>query len=204
MDKYTFDIFVGEKTTKKTSKKLVRLLVSFLILSALSYVFIELKIFQNNTQYYIFLGILATAVAYFNGYFKRPDHKLPGKLEGKITFAKTLIQIDNELYPSAEIEQLTIHNNDYVGKKVKDFGEFENPNGSHGVDNQLILKASNKRYAEVSFRQITQDEFSKMKPILISYHKQGLLTFDDLVYLMKVEYDIDKNELRKQLNKRSS
>ena len=29
------------------------------------------------------------------------------------------------------------------------------------------------------------------------------LSFDDLVYIMKLEYDIDKNELRKQIDKRS-
>lgn len=203
MDKYTFDIFISEKQPKNKRKKLIRLLVSLILLSALSYVFIELKIFQNNTQYYIFVGVLATGVAYFNGYFKKPQHKLEGYLEGKITFSKSLIQVGSDIIPVEEITQLTIHNNDYVGKKIKDFGEFDNPDGSHGVDNQLILKTKDNRQLEVNFRQVSQDEFSKLKSILISYHNSGILSFDDLVYLMKLEYDIDKNELKKLINRRS-
>ncbi|QTV05302.1 hypothetical protein [Faecalibacter bovis] len=203
MDKYSFDRFIKQKNQNRLNK-ILKLVVTFLILSAISYVFIELEIFKgSNTAFYIFMIILATIAAYFNGYFKAPKEDLEGYFDGKITFTKDSISIGNDSYSIQDIESITIHNNDYVGKKLYEQHEFETKGKSQGVDNQLILDLGNRKFIEAEFKQYTLGEFEKMKKILISYHKADKLTFDDLVYIMKLEYDIDKNELKKQINKRS-
>lgn len=203
MDKYSFDRFIKQKNQNRLNK-ILKLVVTFLILSAISYVFIELEIFKDsNTAFYIFMIILATIAAYFNGYFKAPKEDLEGYFDGKITFTKDSISIGNDSYSIQDIESITIHNNDYVGKKLYEQHEFETKGKSQGVDNQLILDLGNRKFIEAEFKQYTLGEFEKMKKILISYHKADKLTFDDLVYIMKLEYDIDKNELKKQINKRS-
>ncbi|MBS7333943.1 MAG: hypothetical protein KIG88_10150 [Weeksellaceae bacterium] len=203
MDKYSFDRFIKQKNQNRLNK-ILKLVVTFLILSAISYVFIELEIFKDsNTAFYIFMIILATIAAYFNGYFKAPKVDLEGYFDGKITFTKDSISIGNDSYSIQDIESITIHNNDYVGKKLYEQHEFETKGKSQGVDNQLILDLGNRKFIEAEFKQYTLGEFEKMKKILISYHKADKLTFDDLVYIMKLEYDIDKNELKKQINKRS-
>ena len=86
MDKYSFDLFVKEKP-KKDPKSIVKMILSFIAVSIISYVFLEWKIFENQTYYYIFIGVLATIVAYLNGFFKKPEPTLDGKIDGKLTFS---------------------------------------------------------------------------------------------------------------------
>ncbi len=203
MEKYSFDRFIKERNKNK-KKKIIKMAISFIVISAISYLFISFGLFKdNNIAYYGFIAVLATIVAYLNGYLKKEENNLEGYFDGKIIFTKNEITIVEETYPLEKIERITIHNNDYVGKAEKDFGEFESDKKSHGVNNQIILDLGNKHFVEVDFKQHTKNEFDKLKHILIAYHKQDKLTFDDLVYILKLEYDIDKNELRKQINKRS-
>ena len=201
MDKYSFERFIKQKN-KNRSKKFLRIFVSFLILSAISYIFLELGFFkENTTAYYIFVGVLATITAWINGYFKAPKAELDGYIDGKITFTKNEITIGEETYPLSTIQSIAIHNNDYVGKTELEHGEFEKKDGSFGVNNQVILDLGSRNFIEVDFKQKKENEFEKMKKILIHYHKQNKLSFDDLVSILKIEFDIDKNELRKSINK---
>lgn len=201
MDKYSFDRFIKQKNSNK-KKKVLRLFVSFLILSAISYIFLELGFFkENNTAYYIFIGILATITAWINGYFKAPKNEMEGYLEGKITFSKNQISIGEEVYALNDIQSITIHNNDFVGKTELEHGEFEKKDGSFGVNNQLILDLGGRNFVEADFKQYKEHEMDKMKSILIHYHQQNKLSFEDLVAILKIEYDIDRNELKKAINK---
>lgn len=203
MDKYSFDRFIKRKDQNK-SKKVIRFIASFFILSLVSYVFIQFGFFkENNTAYYIFIGILATAVAYFNGYFKAPKEDVDGIIDGKITFTTDSIIIGDDKYLINDIVSITIQNDDYKGKKVLEHGEFEKENGSQGVDNKLILDLGTRNLIEANFKQKSEKEFEKLKALLINYHLKNKLTFDDLVYIMKVKYDIDKIELKKRIAKKS-
>lgn len=204
MDKYSFDRFIKQKNNNN-KKKFLRLFISFLILSAISYVFLELEIFKdNNTTYYIFIGILATITAWINGYFKAPVQQMNGEIDGKITFEKKQISIGENIYNLNDIHSITIHNDDYVGKTELEHGEFEKKEASFGVDNQLILDLGNRNFIEANFKQYHEHEFSKMKSILIHYYIQKKLSFDDLISILKIKYDIDKNELKKEINKKLS
>lgn len=202
MDKYSFDRFVKKENQNK-KKKIIRLVITFLAVSAVSYGFIYSDVFKNNqTAYYIFIGLFATVVAYFNGYFKAPKEELNGYFEGKVTFTPHEIIIGEDSYALNTIQKITIHNQDYVGKKEKEFGEFEKQQGSFGVNNQLILDLGQKQFIETDFKQNRENEMEKIKSILIAYHLQDKLSFDDLVNLLKIEYDIDKNELKKSIERK--
>jgi hypothetical protein len=198
MDKYSFDIFVQEK--KKTDpKSYLKLIVSFLVVSIVSYVFLELKIFKNQTYYYIFIGVLATIVAYLNGYFKKPDPNLDGKLIGKLTFAKDGITLGDSFYSIDSLYSINIENDDFIGKKVKEFGEFDLPNGSHGVSNQITIKTKDNNFYEANFKQNKENEFHQLRTLLIIYFKHQLLSEEDIVSILKLESDSDKNRLHNEL-----
>lgn len=198
MDKYSFEIFVPEKS-KKNNKQIAKVILSFLAVTVISFVFLELNVFKNQTYYYIFIGLLATAVAYWNGYFKKPSTELKGNFDGKLTFSNEGISVKNQFYPINELYSIIIDNKDYKGKSVKEFGEFDNPNGSHGISNLITLKTKDNQFVEVYFLQKSLSEFSKIESFLIQYYKSNLLSEDDLISIMHLEYDIDKNELRKKL-----
>ena len=198
MDKYSFDLFVKEKP-KKDPKSIVKMILSFIAVSIISYVFLEWKIFENQTYYYIFIGVLATIVAYLNGFFKKPEPTLDGKIDGKLTFSNDGIQFNDQFYSIQDLYSVMIENNDYVGKKVKEFGEFELPNGSHGVSNLITIKTKSNQFVEADFKQNKENEFVKMEAILINYYKHQLLSEEDLVEILKLEHDIDKRELNKKL-----
>ncbi|WP_313377273.1 hypothetical protein, partial [Chishuiella sp.] len=134
MDNYSFEIFVPAKK-KKSSRGIVKVIISFLIVTVVSFFCLELEIFKNQTYYYIFIGVLATVVAYFNGYFKKPSTELNGTFDGQITFEKKGIKVKDEFFPLQNIYSIVIENDDYQGKKVKEFGEFETEKGSDGVSN---------------------------------------------------------------------
>ena len=198
MDKYSFDLFVKEKP-KKDPKSIVKMILSFIAVSIISYVFLEWKIFENQTYYYIFIGVLATIVAYLNGFFKKPELTLDGKVDGKLTFSNDGIQFNDQFYSIQDLYSIMIENNDYVGKKVKEFGEFELPNGSHGVSNLITIKTKSNQFVEANFKQNKENEFVKMEAILINYYKHQLLSEEDLVEILNLEHDIDKRELNKKL-----
>ena len=198
MDKYSFDLFVKEKP-KKDPKSIVKMILSFIAVSIISYVFLEWKIFENQTYYYIFIGVLATIVAYLNGFFKKPELTLDGKVDGKLTFSNDGIQFNDQFYSIQDLYSIMIENNDYVGKKVKEFGEFELPNGSHGVSNLITIKTKSNQFVEANFKQNKENEFVKMEAILINYYKHQLLSEEDLGEILNLEHDIDKRELNKKL-----
>ena len=198
MDKYSFDLFVKEKP-KKDPKSIVKMILSFIAVSIISYVFLEWKIFENQTYYYIFIGVLATIVAYLNGFFKKPEPTLDGKIDGKLTFSNDGIQFNDQFYSIQDLYSIMIENNDYVGKKVKEFGEFELPNGSHGVSNLITIKTKSNEFVEANFKQNKENEFVKMEAILINYYKHQLLSEEDLGEILNLEHDIDKRELNKKL-----
>ncbi len=198
MDKYSFDLFVKEKP-KKDPKSIVKMILSFIAVSIISYVFLEWKIFENQTYYYIFIGVLATIVAYLNGFFKKPEPTLDGKIDGKLTFSNDGIQFNDQFYSIQDLYSIMIENNDYVGKKVKEFGEFELPNGSHGVSNLITIKTKSNQFVEANFKQNKENEFVKMEAILINYYKHQLLSEEDLGEILNLEHDIDKRELNKKL-----
>lgn len=198
MDNYSFEIFVPEKK-KKSSKGIAKVIISFLIVTVVSFICLELEIFKNQTYYYIFIGILATLVAYFNGYFKKPSTELLGTSDGKITFEKKGITIKDEFFPIKDIYSIIIDNDDYKGKKIKEFGEFETEKGSNGVSNLFTLKTKNNKFIEAYFKQNSLNEFQKIENILIDYYKSNLLSEDDLINILNYESDIDKIELKKKL-----
>lgn len=198
MDKYSFEIFVPEKP-KKSNKQIVKVILSFLAVTVISFVFLELNVFKNQTYYYIFIGLLATAVAYWNGYFKRPSTELKGNFDGKLTFSKDGISVKDQFYPINDLFSISIDNEDYKGKEVKEFGEFKTPEGSHGISNLITLKTKDNQFIEAYFKQNSLSEFSKMEAFLINYCKNNLLSVEDLISIMHIEYDIDKNELKKKL-----
>ncbi|MDM1061648.1 hypothetical protein HXZ62_03600 [Empedobacter falsenii] len=198
MDSYSFEIFVPEKP-KKNNKQIAKVILSFLAVTVISFVFLELKVFKNQTYYYIFIGLLATAVAYWNGYFKRPSAELKGNFDGKLTFTKDTISVKNQTFSINDLFSIVIDNEDYKGKAVKEFGEFENPEGSHGISNLITLKTKHNQFIEAYFLQKSLNEFSKIESFLIQYYKNNLLSEEDLISIMHLEHDIDKNELRKKL-----
>lgn len=198
MDKYSFEIFVPKKP-KKSNKQIVKVILSFLAVTVISFVFLELNVFKNQTYYYIFIGLLATAVAYWNGYFKRPTTELKGNFDGKLTFSNDGISIKDQFYPITNLFSIVIDNDDYKGKAVKEFGEFENPQGSHGISNLITLKTKDNQFIEAYFKQNSLNDFSKIESFLINYYKNNLLSENDLISIMHLEYDIDKNELKKKL-----
>lgn len=198
MDNYSFEIFVPEKK-KKSSKGIAKVIISFLIVTVVSFICLELEIFKNQTYYYIFIGILATLVAYFNGYFKKPSTELLGNSDGKITFEKKGITIKDEFFPIKDIYSIIIDNDDYKGKKIKEFGEFETEKGSNGVSNLFTLKTKNNKFIEAYFKQNSLNEFQKIENILIDYYKSNLLSEDDLISILNYKSDIDKIELKKKL-----
>lgn len=198
MDKYSFEIFIPTKP-KRDTMKFVKVVLSFLAVSFISFVMLELEIFKNKTYYYIFVGVLATLVAYLNGYFKKPTNDLKGGFNGQLTFSNDSITINDDFYSVKDLYSILIDNDDYKGKKIKEFGEFESPEVSNGVDNLLTLKTKANKFIEVYFLQKTSTEFNKIEPILINYYKQNLLTEEDLVSILKYKSDSDKMELNRKL-----
>lgn len=198
MDKYSFEIFIPTKP-KRDTMKFVKIVLSFLAVSLISFVLLELEIFKNKTYYYIFIGVLATIVAYLNGYFKKPTNELKGGFDGKLTFSKDGISIKEDFYAVKDLFSIVIDNDDYKGKKVKEFGEFDHPEGSNGVGNLLTIKTKSNKFVEAYFLQKNSTEFSKLEEILIAYYKENLITEEDLISILKYESDIDKTELNRKL-----
>ncbi len=84
---------------------------------------------------------------------------------------------------------------------MRDFGEFKREEKSFGVNNFITVQNQMNTFFETQFKQKTRKEFENMREILLEYYKNGLFDYEDLVYIMKIEYDLDKSELKKDLEK---
>ncbi|MDK7674620.1 hypothetical protein QP547_02180 [Weeksella virosa] len=200
MVKYTFEIFVKEKKNIKLRNILFNLFILGLV-SGLSYIFTVEGWLENSFVWIIYILIMATIVAYFNKMFQKEKYEPKGTTMGEIAFYPDKIFLGDTLIPTKNIKHITIKNDDYVGKEVRDFGEFKREEGSFGVHNFLTIQDHNNTFKEVQFKQKTRKEFQNMREILIDYYHQDLLDYDDLLYIMKIEYDLDKIELKKDLER---
>ena len=57
MDKYRFEMFIPAKP-KRDTMKFVKVVLSFLAVSVISFVMLGLEIFKNKTYCYLFVGFL--------------------------------------------------------------------------------------------------------------------------------------------------
>ncbi|GEM_PF-358243 len=200
MDKYSFDIFVKEKKKFKFITILINLVI-LLVMSGISYVLIANEFLENSLTWIVYIIIMATAVAYFNKMFQKEKYEPKGITSGEVTFYKDKIFIGDKMIPIDQVKMINIKNDDFVGNEVRDFGEFKREEKSFGVNNFITVQNQMNTFFETQFKQKTRKEFENMREILLEYYKNGLFDYEDLVYIMKIEYDLDKSELKKDLEK---
>lgn len=198
MVKYSFPIFVKEKKRFKHLKILLNLGILAFI-SAISYLLVINDWLENSLVWIVYVLAMATFVAYLNKLFVREKYSPEGSLNGELSFYRDKIMIGENIILIDQIRLLNIKNDDYVGKEVREFGEFKREEGSFGVNNSITIQDRQQKFFETRFKQESRKEFDKMRPILLEYAKKGILDYEDLVYLLKIEYDIDKNELKQQM-----
>lgn len=200
MDKYSFDIFVKEKKKFKFITILINLVI-LLVMSGISYVLIANEFLENSLTWIVYIIIMATAVAYFNKMFQKEKYEPKGITSGEVTFYKDKIFIGDKMIPIDQVKMINIKNDDFVGNEVRDFGEFKREEKSFGVNNFITVQNQMNTFFETQFKQKTRKEFENMREILLEYYKNGLFDYEDLVYIMKIEYDLEKSELKKDLEK---
>lgn len=198
MVKYSFPIFVKEKKSFKFVTILINLGILAFI-SLVSYFLVANEWLENSFVWIIYVLIMATLVAYLNKMFKREKYTPNGSLNGELSFYRDKIMIGENIIPIEQIRMINIKNDDFMGKEVKEFGEFKREEGSFGVNNIITIQDKNQEFFETKFKQESRKEFENMRPILLEYANQGILDYEDLIYLLKIEYDIDKQELKKDL-----
>ena len=126
--------------------------------------------------------------------------KLKGTLKGEIILNDQEVIIGSEHFKLKEIKNMSIIFDDYENKYEQHLMGTYYPSISSGISNFFEIKLKNGDRKKVQFQQKYENEIiKKNKEKLIFYHKQGMISFLNLIQLLGIDdYDEIQN-FKKQL-----
>ena len=143
------------------------------------------------------IGILLLGAFYIIGllistYF-RYEREI-GEYCGRISFYENRINIENNDFHLEEIQKLEFFSTyDVKGDFTNYLLEFT-PHLSNGLNNSFILTLKNGKQIEYNFLQTKSEQIKYYKEVLTNYHKKGIISWLELLNILKIE---DYNEIQK-------
>jgi len=152
----------------------------------------------------LFNYILIVWLLYFIGYMVSNfflHERKNGEFKGKIELQNDSIIINKSKYELNEINEISIHSNDYEGQFVNGTFEFAR-HLSNGLNNELKLKLSKGKEINCHFLQTKGQRIKNFRDVLINYHLKGKISWLHLLNVLEMDdYDeiqIFKAELKER------
>lgn len=167
------------------------LLGSSSLLSYFSSKFYKGTTFESISLAFNIICLLFSLVYIFKALCTRKP--LNGKLNGTLKFTENSIYINSNKYVIEDISKIEFGLGDYFDKTGPiTEGDFK-PAISNGVDNFINIHLKDGQKIKVHFQIMQQDDFLKMRHLLIHYFCQNKLTFLRLTQLLRID---DYNEIQ--------
>lgn len=126
---------------------------------------------------------------------------LKGNFNGYIFFGDESIEINEREIELDTVEKIEFICNDYNGKHIfKGKGDL-GPSLSNGTDNIVTIYFQNNGSEEYQFEVVNYYDFIEIKPVLVSYCKNGKLDFDTLAGLLREKSKRDLKYLRAEIER---
>jgi len=193
-------IYIPKKTSILKSRDWLIFLcfISFLLL-----IFLEYFIFSENELLNIvirYIGIsFCVLMIYLMFSSLNEKEKLKGTLKGEIILNDQEVIIGSEHFKLKEIKNMSIIFDDYENKYEQHLMGTYYPSISSGISNFFEIKLKNGDSKKVQFQQKYENEIiKKNKEKLIFYHKQGMISFLNLIQLLGID---DYDEIQNFKNK---
>lgn len=204
IDKYKFNRYIAAE--KRIDNSYLISLVGLLIV--VCYFALRVFWYSHLPIYFIDGLILCITVAYF---FNRDKVKkqsmykhepLHGELFYDLVFTTDYVKIEQIEYSVDFIYEIKFveHEDFYGALKYKD-GNFEGAL-SQGVYNFLVLKLRSGEEIHCQFQQISRHELRNIRPMLEEYYSKGLLNFNHLVEILRIESMNEREILKVDLDRR--
>lgn len=166
------------------------ILVYTLLFSGLGIAFLSNQYLSNITMENIGKGVgvfgcmLSIYFKITQGWKQKPLH---GHLHKKLIFRTDYIIMDDLEFPLDDIKKIEFFINDYFYKRESQApGDFE-PGRSNGVFNICELTLCNNQKIRVSFQLMYEEEFMKMRDLLIHYYSENKIHFLKLIEYLEIE-----------------
>jgi hypothetical protein len=204
IDKYKFNRYIA--SGKKFDNGFLISKVGMLIV--IGYFAVRIFRFSYLPIFFIDGLILCITVAYF---FNREKIKkqsmykhepLHGQLINDLVFTTDYIKIEQVEYPLDLIFEIKLveHEDFYGALKYKN-GNFEGAL-SQGVYNFLVLKLRNGDEIHCQFQQVSRHELRNIRYMLEKYYTEGLISFNHLVEILRIESMNEREMLRVDLERK--
>lgn len=204
IDKYKFNRYIA--APKKIDNSDLISYVGLLIVV----VYFLLRVFRFNYLpiYFIDGLIICIAVAYF---FNRDKVKkqsmyryepLHGELICDLVFTADYIKIEQTEYPLDLIYNINfVEHEDFHGALKYKNGNFAGAL-SQGVYNFIVLKLKSGEEVQCQFQQISRHELRNTRTMLEKYYEVGIINFNHLVDILRIESMNEREILRVDLERR--
>lgn len=124
---------------------------------------------------------------------------LNGKLNTKIKFYSDKISIDEHVYSLEQIKKIEFYICDYFNMwELRSRGDL-NPSRTNGTSNVCKITLTNGEQVSVNFQLMYEDEFLKLKELLLIYHAENKIHFLKLIDYLKIDKYEDIQAFKKTL-----
>jgi hypothetical protein len=197
-----FKIFCKDKKFHLTDNKLFSFQMILLAPCLIHEIFFketEYSPFEMSLLYILVFLMLISLILNLSSYFRYKP--LEGKIEGEIELLENEIIINKEVLKIYEIKNIEITNDDFL-----DFIEPYNKyvmlgRKSHGVNNEIQILLNNRKKYKINYQQDQNHDMQDCKELLKIYYSKGIITIENLLYVLGIVDDYEKREFEKTLAK---
>lgn len=146
------------------------------------------------------VGILACIlVIYFKITQASKRKSLNGNLNKKLVFRTNEILINSQRIELKEIKKIEFFTGDYFNKWEYQAKGDLNPGRTNGISNICELTLINGQKIKVNFQLMYENEFLKMRELLLEYYSKNKIHFLKLIEYLGIEKYEEIQEFKKTL-----
>ena len=167
--------------------------------------FIRMFIFKNQNFSILEIGLLwfslgIIIISFFlslTSFFRYVP--LEGKIDGKLILKEKEIIIDKTIINIENIKNLKITNDDFYDFVLPYRSYIILGRKSNGVHNEIRIFLKNGKDYVVKYQQDNNHDMQNSKELLKHYYSKGIIELENLLYVLGIVDEVEKNEFKRTL-----
>ena len=196
-----FKIYARDKEFHLTDNKLFLSQMILLLPGLIHTIFFKSKEFSSVEIWVLWLFLISMVFSILLNLSSHLRYRpLEGKIENEIELSENEIIIGKNTLDVESIESIEITNDDFLDF-VEPYDRYVRlGRKSHGIDNQIRILMKNATKYKVSYQQDQNHDMQECKELLKLYYSKGIITQENLMYVLGIVDEEEKREFTKTLD----
>ncbi|POS00555.1 hypothetical protein Q361_1624 [Flavobacterium croceum DSM 17960] len=195
-----FKIYTKDKKFYVTDNKLYLVQVILLTPGLIHLIFFKDKEYHNLEVSLLWISLIYMIISMFLNWTSFARYRpLEGKIEGEIILSEEEILIENEVIKIKDIKNIEITNDDFLNF-MKSYNKYVMlGRKSYGVENEIKITLINGKLYKINYQQDQNHDMQECKELLKLYFKKGIISLENLMYVLGIVEVEEKTEFKKSL-----